>query len=53
MEINEFIKEIQNLQKAKELLKEVWLDIEVYYNDSLSPEVIRKLNDYFELDDSE
>jgi len=45
------VEEIQDLQKAKDLLEEVWLadGREV----KLPFELYMKLNDYFEFDDSE
>ena len=45
------VEDIQDLQKAKDLLREVWLadGREV----KLTPELSRKLDDYFELDQDE
>jgi hypothetical protein len=45
------VDDIQDLQKAKDLLQEVWLaDWKVV---TLPPELRWKLDDYFEFDDSE
>jgi hypothetical protein len=52
--INSFLtlaEEIQDLQKAKDLLQEVWLADGREVN--LSLELSRKLDEYFEVDDSE
>ncbi len=45
------VEEIQDLQKAKDLLEEVWLADRL--DGKLSFELYMKLNDYFEFDDSE
>jgi hypothetical protein len=45
------VEEIQDLQKAKDLLEEVWLADEREVK--LSFELYMQLNDYFEVDDSE
>jgi hypothetical protein len=45
------VDDIQDLQKAKDLLQEVWLENGKELN--LSLELSRKLDDYFEFDDSE
>jgi hypothetical protein len=52
--INSFLtlaEEIQDLQKAKDLLLSVWLADRV--EGRLPLELIRKLDDYFELDEDE
>ena len=45
------VDDIKDLQKAKDLLQEVWLaDVR---DEKLPFELCMKLNDYFEVDDSE
>jgi hypothetical protein len=48
------VEEIQDLQKAKDLLVEVWLaDVRYGQEVKIPHELPMKLNDYFEVDDSE
>jgi len=45
--------EILDLQKAKEILEKIYLEIGGYGADKLTPETLRELNKYFKFDDSE
>jgi hypothetical protein len=48
------VEEIQDLQKAKDLLEEVWLaDMRYGQEVKIPRELSMRLNDYFEVDDSE
>lgn len=52
--ITKFLEEIESLQRAKELLEKVYLEIGPYcHRDHLPDELIRKIHDYFGFDDSE
>lgn len=48
-DLRELLSEIQHLQNARDLLQEVWF----CHGDSFPEEIRYKLNDYFEVDDSE
>jgi len=50
--LNKLMKELNSLLLAKDLLYEVWIELSPYSND-ISSKLLRKLNDYFEFDDSE
>jgi hypothetical protein len=52
-DLNGFVDEINNLQKAKGLLQTVWLEIGPYGHGKISAETRDELNNFFKFDDSE
>lgn len=53
--IDELIKEMQELQEAKEILKQIYSEVGPYYSPDniLSEDIIMKLRNFFKFDDSE
>jgi hypothetical protein len=49
----ELIQLFQRAEKAEELLQKIWIEVGPYNQEKLSGETLRKLNDWFEFDDSE
>lgn len=51
--LQKLLKEIKNLEDAKDLLEKIWLDIGPYQDGEVSSETWRKVRNFFEFDDSE
>lgn len=52
--IDDLLKEIADLKKAKDLLERVWISFGPYkHRDVFSPELSRDLERFFKFDDSE
>ena len=47
------IGEIESLEKAKDLLSQVWHDIGPYNREHVSDQTLMEIRDYFGFDDSE
>lgn len=51
--LDNFIEEIQRLQKGIELLNDIWTDIGTYGENKVEPLTLSRIHDYFGFDDNE
>ena len=54
MKLDELIAELVKARRAQELLGDVWAYMDAYTGKlEMSPELLKKIRDYFKFDDSE